>query len=79
MKDVKIKVKLQLINNDSDSDYSKCYGCQFLTEGPEGPYCSLFHEYLPSSPTSFFNRLKECKNAEIDDEGEIKNERNIRN
>ena len=67
MKDVKIKVELWLMHNDPDGNYSKCDGCQFITEGPEGPYCSVFHDYLPSSPDGFFNRLEECKNAEVDD------------
>lgn len=67
MPKIKVKVDIDLINNDKPEDTSKCYGCRFLDCDLE-PYCALFNKYLPTTFDSFFNRLEQCKQAEVKDE-----------
>lgn len=65
MPKITIKVDIDLINNDKQGDTSKCYGCRFIDGDSLEPYCMAFNEYLPVTHDSFFNRLEECKNNEV--------------
>ena len=65
MPKITIKVDIDLINNDKHGDTSKCYGCRFIDGDSLEPYCMAFNEYLPITHDSFFNRLEECKNNEV--------------
>ncbi len=65
MAKITIKVDIELINNDKQGDTSKCYGCRFLDGNSLEPYCTAFYKYLPTTFDSFFNRLEECKNNEV--------------
>lgn len=65
MPKITIKVDIDLVNNDKQGDTSKCYGCRFIDYYALEPYCMAFNKYLPTTPDSFFNRLEECKNNEV--------------
>jgi len=71
MPKIKIKVDIELINNDKQGDTSKCYGCQFIDNHSLVPYCMAFNEYLPITPDSFYNRLEQCRQAEVEDGKEL--------
>lgn len=65
MPKIRVVMDIELLNNDKQGDTSKCYGCRFIDGDSLEPYCTAFNKYLPTTFDSFFNRLEECKNNEV--------------